>query len=360
MAGHFSRFNSARTLAGDVLPVPGLPLSKVGSGLEPAGRLFLQATAHDTAERRRNRGRQLGRLFLQDGVHHLDRRFAGKGPLAAEHLIEHHAEAEQVRAMVGGFAPYLLRRHVASRAQHHTFIRQIGSGRIRRRVPLLGQPEIQDLHVAAARDHDVVRLQIAVHQTGRVRRREAGGHLHRNLDCPRRGKRASLDRAPQGVPADQLGSDPVDTVVATDVVNGDDVGVVERAGRARFPLETGDAVRVAGQAGGQHLNRHVPLQACVARAPYLAHPTPAQQVHNLEVTELGARAQRLDPRRRSAFQKRIGLLVQQRLHLAAELRIVRTRLRQECGAFLRRLRQRGLIQLLDLLPALSLHARPSG
>ena len=76
------------------MPVPGLPLSKVGSGLEPAGRLFLQATAHDTAERRRNRGRQLGRLFLQDGVHHLDRGTAGKGPFTRKYLMQHHAEAE--------------------------------------------------------------------------------------------------------------------------------------------------------------------------------------------------------------------------------------------------------------------------
>ena len=103
--------------------------------------------------------------------------------------------------MVDGFAAYLLRRHIAGCAHHHAFVRQIGDGRILRGVPLLGQAEIQDLHLAAARHHDVVRLQIAMHQTGRVRRSEAGGHLHRNLDGPSRGKRAALDHAPQRVPA---------------------------------------------------------------------------------------------------------------------------------------------------------------
>jgi hypothetical protein len=39
----------------------------------------------------------------------------------------------------------------------------------------------------------------------------------------------------------------------------------------------------------------------------------------------------------STFQKRIGLLVEQRLHFAAELRIARTCLRQKGGALLRRL-----------------------
>ena len=60
---------------------------------------------------------------------------------------------------------------------------------------------------------------------------------------------------PQGVPADQFGSDPVDTVVATVVVNGDDVGVVERARRAGFHLETGDANR--GRAPSRELAARV-------------------------------------------------------------------------------------------------------
>ena len=165
-------------------------------------------------------------------------------------------------------------------------------------------------------------FKIPVHQAGRVRRREADGNLGGDFDRLRGGKRAGLDQAPQGVPADQLGSDPVDTVVAADVVNGDDVRVVERAGGAGFALETRDTVRVARQAGGQHLDGHVALQAGVAGAPDLAHAAAPQQFHNLEVAELRARAQRFNRRQRRAFQKRIGLLIQQRLHFAAQLRIV--------------------------------------
>ena len=136
--------------------------------------------------------------------------------------------------------------------------------------------------------------------------------------------------------------------------------MVESAGGAGFALEAGDAVGVARQGNGQHLDGHVAFQARVAGAPDFAHAAAAKQFHDLEVTQLRACAQGFDRRQRSAFQKRIGLLIQQRLHLGAELRIVRAGLRQECGALLRRLRQRGLIQLLDLLPALSLHSRPSG
>jgi hypothetical protein len=233
--------------------------------------------------------------------------------------------------VIDHFAAHLLRRHVACRAQHHAFIRQIGGGRILRRAPLLGQPEIQNLHVAVARDHDVVRLQIAMHQTGRVRRRQPVGHLRGDIDRLRRGHRAGLDHAPQSVAADQFGSDPVCAVIAADVVNGDDVGVIERAGRAGFALETGDAVRVARQGGGQYLDGHLALQPRIAGAPDLAHPAPAQQLHNLEVAQLGARAEPFDRRNRSAFQERVGLRVQQRLHFCAKLCIVGTGPLQECG-----------------------------
>src|ERR1035437_8898001 len=113
---------------------------------------------------------------------------------------------------------------------------------------------------------------MAMHQASRVRRREAGGHLRGDINYLRRGKRASLDHAPQGVAADQFGSDPVRAVVAANVVNGDDVRVIERAGRAGFAFETGDTVRIARQAGGQHLYRYVALQPGIASTPDLAHP----------------------------------------------------------------------------------------
>ena len=266
-----------------------------------------------------NRGRQLRRLVLQDGVHHLDRRIARKRPLAAEHLIKHDAEAEQVRTVVGSFATHLLRRHIAGCTQHHAFIRQVDRGRILCRAPLLGQTKIQDLDLAVARDHDVVRLQIAMHQAGRVRRCQPDGHLHGNLDGLRRGKRSCLDHAPQGFPADQFGSDPVSGAVAADVVDGDDVVVIQGAGRARFPLETGDAVRIARQTRRQHLDGHIALQPRIARAPDFAHAAASEQFHNLEVAQPCAGTERADRRHRRAFQKGIGLLIEQRLHFATQL-----------------------------------------
>jgi hypothetical protein len=88
--------------------------------------------------------------------------------------------------------------------------------------------------------------------------------------------------------------------------------VVERARRAGFPLETGDVIGVARQASGQHFDGHVAPEPRIAGAPDLAHPDPAEQFHNLEVSQLGARAQSFDGGHWRAFQEGIGLLIQVR------------------------------------------------
>ena len=45
------------------------------------------------------------------------RRLAAEGALAAQHFVQHATEAENVRAMIRGLPPHLLRRHVGHRAQ---------------------------------------------------------------------------------------------------------------------------------------------------------------------------------------------------------------------------------------------------
>ena len=86
-------------------------------------------------------------------------------------------------------------------------------------------------------------------------------------------------------------------------MNGDDVGVVERARRAGFPLETGDVIGVARQASGQHFDGHVAPEPRIAGAPDLAHPDPAEQFPAvvraadvlLAVTREAAEEARVDP-----------------------------------------------------------------
>jgi hypothetical protein len=116
----------------------------------------LQAAGNDA---RRERRQRLGNLWL-----------LGIGSLAREHLEKDKAERVMIRAGIGLLALALFRRHVRRRAQDH------GGPGLRDIMRGFGKPEVQDLH-AFPRDHDVVRLQIAMHDAGGVRGRQTIGDL---------------------------------------------------------------------------------------------------------------------------------------------------------------------------------------
>ena len=90
---------------------------------------------------------------------------------AGQHLIEHGAECEQVGAPVYGFAAHLLGCHVADRAHHHAWFGRQGRVRIAgvRRDRLLGEAEVEDLHVAVAREKDVLGFEVSMHEALVVR-----------------------------------------------------------------------------------------------------------------------------------------------------------------------------------------------
>ncbi len=90
--------------------------------LKPFLRLLLQTPANHPIEHRRQRRVQIRRLLLQNRVHHFNRGVPGEGPFSRHHLVQHHAQAEQIRACVGHLPAHLLRRHIADRAQHHAGI----------------------------------------------------------------------------------------------------------------------------------------------------------------------------------------------------------------------------------------------
>src|SRR5580692_9025612 len=64
-------------------------------------------------------GGQVWRLFFQNRTNGIGRRVAAKGTAAAEHFIEHRAEAKQVRARVNSDSGELLGRHVTKRTQQY-------------------------------------------------------------------------------------------------------------------------------------------------------------------------------------------------------------------------------------------------
>ena len=193
----------------------------VANGLEPPLRL-LRETPHDDGGRGRVQGT---RLFAHHGVQRVEERLALENSLARQQLVQHGAEAEDIRPHVRGFALRLLRRHVRRRPKHRAGDRPrriIGAFR-----QDLREPEVEQLR-AARRHHDVGRLQIAVQDALRVRGVQRVGHLRGDLQHLTQRHR-TVQRRPVDVFHDEI--------PGPDVVEHADVRVVQRGDGASLLLE---------------------------------------------------------------------------------------------------------------------------
>ena len=141
--------------------------------------ILLQAAMHDPPQAWRSgldKLRNRGRVVVQDGSHRLGRGRLLESALAGQHFVEHCTGREDVAACVGNLSSHLLRRHVTDRSQHLS-----GSGLRSPRVGWvgvtggfgrceLGQSEVENLHPPVFGQEDVFRLQVAMHDSGIVRR----------------------------------------------------------------------------------------------------------------------------------------------------------------------------------------------
>ena len=119
-------------------------------------------------------------LLPQNRRHRLGDGPARERPPAAQHLVQHAPEAEDVRAVVDGLAAHLLGGHVAHGADHRPGVGlapqrgRFGVARRRgRRAALAREAEVEDLEATVARDDQVLGLEVAVDDALLVRRREA-------------------------------------------------------------------------------------------------------------------------------------------------------------------------------------------
>ena len=118
-----------------------------------------------------------------------------------EHLVEHAAERVEVGAAVDGIARDLLGRHVLGRPEDGEAAQRalpVGRGPLARlSVERDGHAEVEQLdlgRLAVAGQHQVLRLEVAVHEARRVRRLERLRRLDRDAHrlAPRRvGRSAS-------------------------------------------------------------------------------------------------------------------------------------------------------------------------
>jgi hypothetical protein len=222
---------------------------EVGHGRPSLVSVHAQA-AHEHAPQRDGHG-ALGaqRLHLarQHGPHEGVEGRVPEGCFPVQRLIQRYAEAELVRARVRGLAAKLFGRHVQRRAQQLARAREVQVGEVVRARGFdrdqLGfdraaqrrhETEVHDARRAVRRDHDVLGLEVAVHQAGGVRGCEpARGHRERAHDL---GGRALGGGEPvlQRLPVDELHDDEDVAVVDACLVYGHDVRMREARHRTRL------------------------------------------------------------------------------------------------------------------------------
>src|SRR6266498_3009578 len=129
------------------------------------------------------------RLLLQNQGNGFSWSFSSERHMCGDHFVENRSEAPKVCTRIDVGSLSLLRRHVVSRAHHgagasvdHCFSGRFGVGGRTGRLSQFGEAKIQNLDVAVAPDHDVLRLDIAMDDAGGVRGREGAVCLNRNLE----------------------------------------------------------------------------------------------------------------------------------------------------------------------------------
>ena len=160
---------------------------------------------------------------------------------AGEHLEQDHAGRVDIRATIDEPAERLLRRHVRRRADHESRARQRVRTECRRGIAhQLDDAEVDDLDAlpAAHRHEDhVVGLEVAMHETLRVRVRNAVEDLPREHERLPRWKRAVIDALAERDAADLLHDEKQHTALDEHVDGGDQVRVLEQPQRIRLARE---------------------------------------------------------------------------------------------------------------------------
>jgi hypothetical protein len=143
----------------------------------------------------------------------------------------------------------------------------------------MGEPEIHDAdprgRALFASDHDVLGLDVAVHDAPRVAVLEGVSDLDRDVDDFTEAERAVVEDAPERRPVDERHHEKERAVVASHVVDRDDSGVVHLRDDLRLALKP--LLDVRGELGGrEQLDGDFPVQHRVARPIDDSHAAAAQ------------------------------------------------------------------------------------
>jgi hypothetical protein len=122
----------------------------------------------------------------------------------------------------------------------------------------------------------VRRLDITVHQSGRMGGVQSRSHRRHQRHHPRRRQRARAAHQRQHVPAGHVPHcDEQHPIGFAGLMHRDDVRVIDRRGRPRLAQEPLPEPLISRQCRRQDLQRHPPAQPLITRAEHHRHPTRA-------------------------------------------------------------------------------------
>ena len=161
---------------------------------------------------------------------------------------------------------------------------------LRSRIQRLCQPEIQDLYRALRGDLDIGRLQIAVHDTGRMRRCEGIDNLFRDREGHILRESAAAQTVGQRQPFDELEHEAGHAVGVFELVYRSDMGMIQRRQQASLAREPRQPFLDRREVGRQHLDGDGAVQASIARAIHLAHAAGPEEVLEDVTVRTGVRS----------------------------------------------------------------------
>jgi hypothetical protein len=263
--------------AADVLDVVERVDERVGEVLDPPplARLGADRAVHRGGQA----GRQVGaraRERRQDGADLAGGRRRARPAhrvLPRERLVEDEAERVEVRPWVHPSPLGLLGGHVGE-GPHH--VARAGDRVV---VDQVGDAEVGELGRAApgrraVGDHDVLRLDVAVHDAALVGVGQRVGERQADPEHVAVRQRVLRLELGQAAAVDELGDQVARPGLLPRVVDRDDPRMVEARGGQR--LARGAVVGLGGRVGGHHLHRDEPLEPLVVGLEDRAEAAAAQ------------------------------------------------------------------------------------
>ncbi len=148
-----------------------------------------------------------------------------------------------------------------------------------------GEAEIEDLQQPVGSDADVSGFEIAVNDSLLMRRGQPGGELPPELQDFLFGN-SSNNFFPDGRTGHVLHHQKIDAVLAVEIVNGADVGVIEPGKGESFLAELAARGIVGESVPGEDFQGDVAFEALIAGAINDAHSALANFLQDTVMTEL--------------------------------------------------------------------------